>query len=126
MGWAWAAPGGPPVGACDSGLSQAEAGCRPIHWATRNLTLLFIGHTTAGPAWWEEVAMAGESGEWGQLCWNPDEARPHRPPPPASEGWFPDWESTGLALPLRNSQGGDGPGDEPRAPVIYQPSYRRW
>lgn len=79
----WCRPGpprgGPPVGACDSGLSQAEAGCQPIHRAARNLTLLFIGSTRAGPAWREEVAAAGESGEWEQPSQNQGEARPCRP-----------------------------------------------
>lgn len=38
--------------------------------------------------------------------------------PRGGGGWgdFQTGESAGLALPLWNGQGGDGPGDEPRAP----------
>lgn len=42
--------GGPPAGACDSGLSQAEAGCQG-HSLGHEESLLFIGSATAGPAW---------------------------------------------------------------------------
>lgn len=45
-------PGRASCGGCDSGLSQARQDVRAIPWATRNLTLLFIGIVTAGPAWW--------------------------------------------------------------------------
>ena len=33
-----------------------------IHWAARNLTLLFIGSATAGPAWREEAEGVGVGG----------------------------------------------------------------
>lgn len=110
-------PGGPPVGACDSGLSQAEAGCQPIHWATRNLTLLFIGSAMAGPAWREEVAALASQGNGG------GDSRTRMKPGlitrPRLPRGFPGEESPGPAVPLLHGQGGDRPGNTARAHMTH-------
>lgn len=70
-------PGWASCGGCDSGLSQAEAGCQRIHWATRNLTGLFIGRATAGPA--PRRKWPCESREWEQRVQDQGAGRPPRP-----------------------------------------------
>lgn len=49
----WCGPGRPGWASgrtCDSGLVRPRQDVSTIHWATRNLTLLFIGSASAGPA----------------------------------------------------------------------------
>lgn len=63
-------PGPPRVGLRQGPVTQGSVrqrqDVRAIHWATRNLALLFIGSAMTGPAWLEEVAApAIEPGEWG-------------------------------------------------------------
>jgi hypothetical protein len=57
-------PCGPPAGACDSGLSQAEAGCQCHSLGHKESHSSIYRQHTASPAWWEEVAAAARaSGE---------------------------------------------------------------
>lgn len=80
---AWSAPGGPPAGAVTQGSVRQRQDVSAIHWTTRNLTLLFIGSPTAGPAWREEVATAaGKSGEWKLQVQNQDGTEVSPSPPP--------------------------------------------
>lgn len=78
-------PGGPPVGPVTQGSVRRGQDVSAIHWATRNLTLLFIGSATAGPAWQEAATTAGELGP-GAVSPEQDAARLCHPPPPASGG----------------------------------------